>query len=108
MKFLIKLCLITMVLINCVSCVTTSTYGATFEPITNSTDDVYTLKIYYGGPPPQWATNVDFQEGTDSALYEKAMIFIKENPQFVKYKVVSIEHSNIPSYYKYNVQFIRK
>ncbi|MBA6339160.1 MULTISPECIES: hypothetical protein [unclassified Colwellia] len=106
MKLLIKFCVVLILLLNTTSCVTTSTYGATFEAIAK-TNDIYTLKIYYGGPPPQWATDVNFQEGTDSALYEKAMAFIAENPEYNSYKVVDIEHSHIPSYYRYSVHFLR-
>ncbi|MFT5023198.1 MAG: hypothetical protein ACI9O3_000795 [Colwellia sp.] len=51
MKLLIKLCVFLILLLNTTSCVTTSTYGATFEAIAK-TNDIYTLKIYYGGHLP--------------------------------------------------------
>lgn len=107
MKVALKISILFFILLSCISCVTTSSYGSTFEPL-ETNNDVYTLKIYYGGPPPQWANNIDFQEGTDSALYEKALGFIKAHPEYHSYKIVNIEHSYIPSYYKYNVQFLRK
>jgi len=107
MRDFLKLSLIILVLINCVSCVTTSTYGATFEPIESVTDN-YSLKIYYGGPPPRFANSIDFQEGTESALYEKAMEFIALNPEYKSFKVIEIEHSYVPSYYKYQVEFLRE
>jgi hypothetical protein len=87
------------------SCVTTSTYGATFKPIEG--EDLYTLKIYYGGPPPQYAENIDFQEGTNSKLYKLGSEYIVEHPEFKTYKVVKVDHSFIPSYYKYTIKFIR-
>jgi hypothetical protein len=106
MKIFFRISLILVVLINCVSCVTTSTYGAKFEAISN--DDTYTLKIYYGGPPPQFANNIDFQEGTESALYEEAVKFMEGRPEYIGYKIVNIEHSYIPSYYRYEVKFLRE
>ena len=103
---LLRLGIIVLMVVSNAACVTTSTYGKTFEPVSN--DDVYTLKIYYGGPPPQFATNVDFQEGTDSALYKKATEFMATRPEYTGYKVLNIEHSFIPSYYEYQVRFLRE
>ena len=107
MKIIIQISIVLLILSLSMGCVTTSTYGATFSPIKSSTD-TYSLKIYYGGPPPQFANSIDFQEGTESALYEKAMEFIAVNPEFKSYKVVNIEHSYIPSYYEYQVKFLRE
>jgi hypothetical protein len=106
-KIIVQIGVVVLMLFLNTGCVTTSTYGATFSPI-ESTSDTYSLKIYYGGPPPQFANSIDFQEGTESALYEKAMEFIAANPEFKSYKVVNIEHSHIPSYYEYKVKFLRE
>lgn len=107
MKIVVKISLLLLILVSCVSCVTTSTYGSTFEPSGNA-EDTYSLKIYYGGPPPQFANSIDYQESTESALYEKALEFMTANPKYKSYKVVKIDHSFIPSYYKYDVKFSRK
>jgi len=87
-------------------CVTTSTYGATFQP-TSQDSDTHFLKIYFGGLPKPYMLDKDFQEGTSSDLYKYASQFMIDNPHYKSYEIQDIEHSRIPSYFKYEVLFKR-
>lgn len=80
---------------------TSSTYGNSFEPVqTNvvTTKNQYTLKVYTGGfAGPEYAKK---------DLERVAKEFMKENPKFVSYKIVSETFELIPSGVTFLVEFI--
>lgn len=85
-----------------VSC-TSSTYGNSFIPLqTNEavSKNRYTLKVYTGGfAGPEYA-----KKDLDLA----ANNFIKNNPRYVSYKIISQKFELIPSGVTFVVEFIEK
>ncbi len=82
---------------------TSSTYGSTFVPIpTNNvaSSNQYTLKVYTGG-----FAGADYAK---KDLEREAQDFMKKNPQFVSYKIISEKFEMIPSGVTFVVEFMTK
>lgn len=82
---------------------TSSTYGESFVPLqTNeaSSKNVYTIKVYTGGfAGPEYAKKDLDREAND---------FIKNNPKYVSYKIISEKFELVPSGVTFVVEFIEK
>ena len=88
-----------MLLMGC----TASTYGNTFVPLqTNNApaSNQYSLKVYTGG-----FAGADYAK---KDLDREATEFMKKNPQYGSYKIISEKFEMIPSGVTFVVEFVSK
>ena len=84
------------------SCVTTALYGNTFE---EQSPDVYSLKVYWGGPPPGFQDFKDIIDTVDKRLDVEAKSFISTSNLYTTYEIVEREQHG--SAFEYQVKFIK-
>lgn len=95
--------IVVLILLQLVMGCTSSTYGSTFVPLqTNEavSNNRYTLKVYTGGfAGPEYA-----KKDLDRAAND----FIKSNPKYVSYKIISQKFQLVPSGVTFVVEFLEK
>jgi hypothetical protein len=99
----LKIMMLVMFLATLSGCITTtSLYGNTFQPVG---DDVYTLKVMYGG-------NEFRTEGIDKkarqVVLSEAKKFIETEDEYSSYEIVEFKRVLVPSYLLYRVKFAAK
>ncbi|MBQ4812473.1 hypothetical protein A7985_03845 [Pseudoalteromonas luteoviolacea] len=96
----IKLTAVLVCLLTLSACVTTALYGEEFELKDNNQ---YSLQIAFGGLP--LTPEAEIELTTRNALDVEAKKFMRRNPQFTSYKIISYSRKHIPSAIVYLVEF---
>ena len=81
-------------------CATTALYGQKFESVNNN---IYTLKIAYGGP--LYLTEEDVDEEARKIVDREANKFIVNNVQYSTYEVLGYKRNSISRNIIYTVEF---
>jgi len=102
MKSIKTLLITTFFMLLLSSCATTALYGNEFEKVSS---DVYTLKIYWGGPPPAFQDLQEILDTVDKRLDKEAKIFISSSNIYTAYEVIEREQHG--GSFVYEVKFLK-